>query len=327
MQNISSAPEVNWAEIGPLLDEAVGQLREQDRDAVLLRFFKNLSHQEVGAVLGLGEDAARKRVDRALDKLREHFARRGVKATSALLATAIAENSVQAAPVGLAARVTGPALAAAGAVTTGSLFLKIIFMSTQAKLLAAAIIVFIAAAITLSWPHTVPTPNLPKLGSFGSSITPSSPKLPVVAQVAKPVVAPAILSNAITPADPGSITVANPGQFVAGPQTDLKAAIATGAHFILTHDALGFCKTLMPPDALAGEGAATVEDYVDKLINDVDFDHRLTQALDVFDAIQNLSPEISSDGNLATYRIDPPVENHSLVTFYKVNGFWYLKDF
>ena len=327
MQNINSTPETNWAEIGPLLDEAVDQLREDDRKAVLLRYFKNLSHQEVGAVLGLSENSANKRVERALEKLREHFANRGVKASSALLATTITGNSVQAAPVGLAARVTGRALAAARAVTTGSLFLKIIFMSTPTKLLAAAAIVIIAAAITLNWPHSEQAPRLPNLGPTGPTTTATLPKPPILAQVAMPVVAPAILSKSTSPAAPVSGVVASPAQFVAGPQTDLKAAIATGAHFILTHDALSFCKTLMPPDALAGKGAATVEDYVAKVINDVDFDHRLTQALDVFDAIQNLSPEISSDGNLATYRIDPPVENHSVVTFYKVNGFWYLKDF
>ena len=67
-----------------------------------------------GAALGLGEDAARKRVERALEKLREHFVRRGVSTSAAILTAAISANSVQAAPVGLAARITGPALAAAG---------------------------------------------------------------------------------------------------------------------------------------------------------------------------------------------------------------------
>jgi RNA polymerase sigma factor (sigma-70 family) len=131
MQQNSTTPETNWAEIGPLLDEAVGQLKETDRDAVLLRFFKHFSHQEVGAALGLGEDAARKRVDRALEKLREHFARRGVTASSALLATAIAENSVQAAPVGLAQNVSSASLAAAGAATdlpprTGRVLMRVL---------------------------------------------------------------------------------------------------------------------------------------------------------------------------------------------------------
>jgi RNA polymerase sigma factor (sigma-70 family) len=206
MHHDSTAPETHWAEISPLLDEAVGQLREQDREAVLLRFFKNLSHQEVGAALGLGEDAARKRVDRALEKLCEYFARRGVKASSALLATAIAENSVQAAPVGLVARVTGSALAAVAGVTTRGIFFKILFMSTQAKLVAVAAIVIIAAAITLNWPRA----NQPSAATVqpaliiaGASATTTRNKTPPAPQVAQPVVA------AVNPSKPSVPTSAD----------------------------------------------------------------------------------------------------------------------
>jgi RNA polymerase sigma factor (sigma-70 family) len=74
----SPAPDPLWEQISPLLDEALGQLGETDRQAVLLRFFENKSLAEVGNFLGTGEDTARKRVSRALEKLHRFFLKRGV---------------------------------------------------------------------------------------------------------------------------------------------------------------------------------------------------------------------------------------------------------
>jgi DNA-binding NarL/FixJ family response regulator len=124
MQNIAALPDAHWEQLRPIIDEAVGQLRERDRQAVLLRFFHGLSHQEVGAVLGLTENSAKKCVDRALEKLRARFARRGVTVSSALLATAMSANSVQAAPAGLAADVAkASTLGASSGASLGSALL------------------------------------------------------------------------------------------------------------------------------------------------------------------------------------------------------------
>jgi hypothetical protein len=77
-------------------------LGETDRNAILLRFFENKTVQEVGAPLKLNEAAAHKRVNRALDKLRKIFIKRGVTLSATLIAGTAAANSVQAAPAGLA---------------------------------------------------------------------------------------------------------------------------------------------------------------------------------------------------------------------------------
>ncbi len=150
MQTIASAPAVDWEQLRPILDEGVDNLREDDRKAVLLRFFQNLSHQEVGAALGLSEDTARKRTARALEKLRGYFARHGVTTTSAILATAISANSVQAAPVGLAEKITPAVLIGASTAGAGSLFLFAL-MSTKTKtMLALTVFVAIAATVALT---------------------------------------------------------------------------------------------------------------------------------------------------------------------------------
>jgi RNA polymerase sigma factor (sigma-70 family) len=111
-------PETDWTKIRPVLDTAMAELRADDREAVLLRFFQQRSFAEVGAALRTSEEAARKRVDRALDKLRAVLAKYGVASTSAVLATALMA-AITPMPSALNATVTHAALQSA-AVTSGS---------------------------------------------------------------------------------------------------------------------------------------------------------------------------------------------------------------
>ena len=118
----ASSPEVQeetWNQIAPLLDGAMEQLGQKDHDALVLRFFEDRNFAEVGAALGTSEDAAKMRVNRALEKLRKFFTKRGVSSTTAIIAGAISANSVQAAPVALAKTVTAMAIAK-GAAASGS---------------------------------------------------------------------------------------------------------------------------------------------------------------------------------------------------------------
>jgi hypothetical protein len=108
------------------------ELGEKDRLAVLLRFFQNKNLREVGVALGLGENAARMRVDRALEKLHGILLKRGV-ATSSTLAAVLSVNAVQLAPVGLAASVAAASTGGAGA-GAGTLVLLKIMTATQIKI-------------------------------------------------------------------------------------------------------------------------------------------------------------------------------------------------
>jgi RNA polymerase sigma factor (sigma-70 family) len=108
-----------WEQIAPLLDEAMAKLGDRDRSAVLLRFFENKSLAEVGATLGTNEEAARKRITRAVEKLRGWFSKRGVTLTATIIAGAVTANSIQAAPAALAKTVTVVAMAK-GAAAGGS---------------------------------------------------------------------------------------------------------------------------------------------------------------------------------------------------------------
>jgi len=115
----SATTDEAWYQMSPLLDEALASLGETDRQAVLLRFFENKSLAEVGSQLGAGEDTARKRVSRALEKLHRFFEKRGVISTAAIIAGTMTAHSVQAAPAALAKSVTAVAIAK-GAAASGS---------------------------------------------------------------------------------------------------------------------------------------------------------------------------------------------------------------
>ncbi len=120
---LSESDAVTWEQIAPLLDEAMGRLGELDRNAIVLRFFENKSTQEVAATLNLKEGAAHMRVSRALEKLRTYFLKRGVTLSAAFIASAVASNSVQAAPAGLANTLTAVAFVKGATASSATLTL------------------------------------------------------------------------------------------------------------------------------------------------------------------------------------------------------------
>jgi len=103
-----------WAQVAPHLDEALDCLREKEHDAVVLRFLHGKELKQVGEAMGIGEDAARMRVNRGVEKLRKFFTKRGITLSAALIAGAVSTHSIQAAPVGLAVTVTAAAVKGAG---------------------------------------------------------------------------------------------------------------------------------------------------------------------------------------------------------------------
>ena len=121
VQSIVNDPETDdaWRQIVPLLEVAMTRLGEKDRTLLALRFFENRNVTETAALLGIGEWAARKRTERAVDKLRIFFARRGITIGASVLTGAISAHSLQAAPAALANSVVAVAMAK-GAAAGGS---------------------------------------------------------------------------------------------------------------------------------------------------------------------------------------------------------------
>ncbi|MGD0746065.1 MAG: sigma-70 family RNA polymerase sigma factor [Verrucomicrobiota bacterium] len=116
--NSESAPD--WERIRPMLDEALDSLGDEDREALLLRYFKNQDFRAVGLALGISDDTAQKRVSRAVERLREFFSKRNVTIGASGLVVLISANAVQAAPVGLTTAISAAAVVSGTAVSTST---------------------------------------------------------------------------------------------------------------------------------------------------------------------------------------------------------------
>jgi len=102
-----------WEAISPVIDEAMASLQDKDRMAVILRYFENKSLREVGEALGASEDAAQKRVQRAVGRLSSWIRRRGIQVGAGSLMTLLSTHAVQAAPVGMVVSIGSAATATA----------------------------------------------------------------------------------------------------------------------------------------------------------------------------------------------------------------------
>lgn len=103
---VSSHPELLWRQIEPGLDDALACLTEADRNVLALRFFSGQNFAEIGAVLALSDEAARKRVARALERLRARLTKRGFAPGSGAIAAALSDHAAASAPPHLATAIS-----------------------------------------------------------------------------------------------------------------------------------------------------------------------------------------------------------------------------
>ena len=148
METLISHPntEDTWKEMAPILDDILNRLGEKDRNAILLRYFDEKSLREVGIQLGSSEEAAKKRVSRALEKLKALLAKRGVVLPLAVIGAALTSSSVQAVPSYLISSVTAMAAGGVAAKTSVIATMKgILEMILFSKIKVTAVIAGIAA--------------------------------------------------------------------------------------------------------------------------------------------------------------------------------------
>lgn len=139
----------DWNQLSASLDDAMSDLDDFDREAILLRYFKNHDLRSVGAALGISDDAAQKRVSRAVERLREILTKRGIAVGASGLIVVISANAVQAAPVGLALTISTAAALTGTAATSPTLIAtaaKTIAMTTLQKTLVTVTIALLAGA-------------------------------------------------------------------------------------------------------------------------------------------------------------------------------------
>ncbi len=109
-----------WEQLAPLLDEGLNKLGAGERDAVILKYFEKKSLRQVGETLGISEEAATKRVSRAVERLRVFFQKRGAVVSGVALAGLLATESAKAAPAGLAKTISSSTASTAAAGTAAA---------------------------------------------------------------------------------------------------------------------------------------------------------------------------------------------------------------
>ena len=150
---LESAPEssADWDMICPLLDDAMAALSAADRNAILLHYFERHGYRAIGAALGISDDAAQKRVARALGKLRTILLRRGVTLSAGSLAVALSAGTAQSAPASLSASICSASLAAASAAGPAGFAAMVLETTAAAKIqiaTAAAALLLLVGGIT-----------------------------------------------------------------------------------------------------------------------------------------------------------------------------------
>ena len=189
-QLLSSDPADNlWKQVRPLLDGVMHELSDEDRTAIVLRFFEDRSLKEVGLALGLTENAARMRVERSLERIRGSLSKRGVNSTASTLAAVLTTGAVITAPASLASTVASGALTAAVSSGVSTFTLARFLESTKVKAaivgtsLALVVAVFIGQHIRSS--RAVPTQTkapISKMAAVATHQGPPESAVPVEAE-------------------------------------------------------------------------------------------------------------------------------------------------
>jgi RNA polymerase sigma factor (sigma-70 family) len=176
--SLQTQPDTDaWKSFAPLLDEAMAQLNSKDRDALILRFFKDRTVREVAEAMGLKENAAQQRILRAVEKLRLFFSRRGVAVSTATVTAAITAHSVQAAPGMLALSVTAFAAAKGTAASTSALTLIKGALKTMALTKSQSTIAAVVIALSLTAPFFLQQRAGAKLRAFDDSLRQQAAKI------------------------------------------------------------------------------------------------------------------------------------------------------
>lgn len=140
MNTLQDGTEAQWHQLAPILDDAITQLGSEDRTAIMLRYFEQQNFRAIGKALGSTQDAARVRVNRALEKLHFLLKQRGVVLSAATLGSLLTVQAVTIPPAGLAIAISTAAMAGATTGTGLTLTLLKLMASTKIKLALPALI-------------------------------------------------------------------------------------------------------------------------------------------------------------------------------------------
>jgi RNA polymerase sigma factor (sigma-70 family) len=169
---IAGTPPVEWERVRPVLDAAIDELPETDRGAIVLRFLEQRPYAQLAAALCVSEDAARRRTERALEKLRVALARRGITSTAAALGALVGGQALVSAPAGLAATLASAAvLGASGGAGLIATFTSLMTTKIIATAAVSALVAFsVGTYVGLDRATTAPLPPAPEMPQHTQTI-------------------------------------------------------------------------------------------------------------------------------------------------------------
>ena len=147
LQTAPSDPEIVWSDYAPVIDVAMHRLRREDRDVIAMRFFRGTSFKEVGASLGINEEAARKRVERAVGRLRVALSERTAAPAVAVLASHLSTKAIEAAPAKVVETIVASLVSGAKGTAAGTIASKTVHAMTLVKIKVAAAILLTIGAV------------------------------------------------------------------------------------------------------------------------------------------------------------------------------------
>jgi RNA polymerase sigma factor (sigma-70 family) len=141
-ENEPGAMPVTWESVRPELDLALASLPRGQRNAIVLRYFRERSEREIAEETGCPRGTVSARLTRGLSSLRRRLARRGAALSAGALAGLLAERAVGSAPAGLAEAIQavciGTTTASASVLTLAKGVSKMVFWA-KLKVITAAL--------------------------------------------------------------------------------------------------------------------------------------------------------------------------------------------
>ena len=203
---IASDEEPTAQQITPLLDDALARLSEADRSSVVMRFLQGRSFADVGQALGISDEAARKRVGRAIEKLRSALCKQGVAQSIGGLTVSLAAHQASPAPASLAIQVAG--VISSHSTGAASIAKGVVWTMSIAKAQVAVVAILVSLAVIGGGVTAIVASESPQARGTAATLPTSQP---------------VVLGEKIEPNDRLRITISN--LVAEGKSTTLRARV------------------------------------------------------------------------------------------------------
>jgi len=160
-----NSSERTWADIAPLVDEALSRLPDRLRVPIILHYLEGRTQGQIAQELRLSQSTVSRNLDKGVSSLREALKKAGVIVSVAALAGLLTENAATAAPVAVIASLGKMGVAGVGGAVTAAgvagLWAALIGTAVGKCAVLAVLVACVATGITLSRATSPPHPARP----------------------------------------------------------------------------------------------------------------------------------------------------------------------